>query len=352
MEVDALDVSQQIEAHKAKYKAVEVERPIPIEYDLGNLAAFDHNVLDYAALHSRTDDYLRENTRDSVQLLVNHLFNLPTDSNEDGLFALLPAPVTVIPREKPAPKPKPPTRWEKFAKAKGIQKKKKIRVAYDEASGDYKPRYGYKGAEEKKMENWVIEVPKNVDPMTDMYAKLKEEKVGKLERNRKRERRNRDEAGEAGLAPLAARVGTGQSAIEKVAGRQGKELRKAELERSIAVTKFSTASLGKFDKAIAGEPKVNRGKKRTADEMLVDLKKEREKTREVLSKVVGKVGKAEPLVNARKAAAIEERSNKKARMEDRGSKTAKASNASKASKGSPPKRPNHGPKGGQKKRKA
>lgn len=31
-------------------KAVEVERPIPVEYDLGNLAAFDHNVLDFEAL--------------------------------------------------------------------------------------------------------------------------------------------------------------------------------------------------------------------------------------------------------------------------------------------------------------
>ncbi len=181
-------------------------------------------------------------------MLVNHIFNLPTESDQDGTFALLPKPTTLIPREKPVPKPKPMTRWEKFAKAKGIQKTKKTRVAYDEASGDYKPRYGYKGAEDKKMENWLIEVPGNVDPMEDMYAKLKEDKTGKLEKNRKREKRNREEAGEAGLAPLAARVATGHSAMEKVQGKQGKELRKAELERSIAVTKFSTASIGKFDK--------------------------------------------------------------------------------------------------------
>lgn len=185
-----------------------------------------------------------------MQLLVNHIFNLPTESDQDGIFALLPKPVTVIPREKPVPKPKPPTRWEKFAKAKGIQKKKKLPVEFDESTGEYKRKYGFKGAEDKKMEDWLIEVPKNLDPMTDMYALKKEAKAGRLEKNKKREKRNREEAGAGvpGIAPLAARVATGHSALDKIPGRQGKELRKAELERSLAVSKFSTASLGKFDK--------------------------------------------------------------------------------------------------------
>ncbi len=32
---------------------------------------------------------------------MNAIFNLPTKSGEDGVFAVLPEPVTVIPREKP-----------------------------------------------------------------------------------------------------------------------------------------------------------------------------------------------------------------------------------------------------------
>jgi len=32
---------------------------------------------------------------------MNAIFNLPTKSSEDGVFAVLPEPVTVIPREKP-----------------------------------------------------------------------------------------------------------------------------------------------------------------------------------------------------------------------------------------------------------
>lgn len=186
---------------------------------------------------------------------MNHIFNLPTESDQDGYFALLPKPVTVLPREKPVPKPKPPTRWEKFAQAKGIEKKKKIRVEWDDAKGDYTPRYGYKGAADKKMDNWLIEVPDHVDPMTDMYEVMKEDKKGKLEKNRKREKRNREEAAVAvpgGLPSLSARVGTGQSAAGLLPGRQGKELRKAELERSLALSKKSTASLGRFDKVGLG----------------------------------------------------------------------------------------------------
>ena len=32
------------------------------------------------------------------------------------------------------PKPKPPTKWEKFAKAKGIQKQKKDKLIWDDQS--------------------------------------------------------------------------------------------------------------------------------------------------------------------------------------------------------------------------
>lgn len=38
----------------------------------------------------------------------------------------------------------PLTRWEKFAKEKGINKKKKDLMIYDEQSKEFKPRYGYK----------------------------------------------------------------------------------------------------------------------------------------------------------------------------------------------------------------
>ena len=51
------------------------------------------------------------------------------------------------------------TKWEKFAKAKGINKKKKSRMKLDTETGDYKPLYGYKSANNEVP--WLIPVPDN-----------------------------------------------------------------------------------------------------------------------------------------------------------------------------------------------
>jgi regulator of ribosome biosynthesis len=57
------------------------------------------------------------------------------------------------------PKPKPMTRWEKFAKEKGITKTKKSRIVFDDQKQDWIPRWGYKGA--NNQEDWLMEVPQN-----------------------------------------------------------------------------------------------------------------------------------------------------------------------------------------------
>lgn len=52
----------------------------------------------------------------------------------------LPEPIMLLPREKPLPEPKPTTKWEKFAREKGIKKRKHSRLIWDEVSKSYKPR--------------------------------------------------------------------------------------------------------------------------------------------------------------------------------------------------------------------
>lgn len=44
-------------------------------------------------------------------------------------------------------------------------------------------RYRYKKAAAQKDKDWVIEVPQNVDPMTDMFAKKAEQKSEKVAKN-------------------------------------------------------------------------------------------------------------------------------------------------------------------------
>lgn len=268
-----MEVQSVLNNEKSKFKSTEVEKAIPLEYDLGNLAAFDTNPIDPKSLKKNKEEFLKQLTRDNTQLIMNAIFNLPTKSSEDGVFAVLPEPVTVIPREKPVPKEKILTRWEKFAKAKGIQKKKRSRFEFDEETGEYKARYGYDHTKSKEdvPDDWLIEVPRNADPMEDQYEKRANEKKERIESNKKRQKRNLEEA----------------EAIRK--NINPREARKQELLNKSIIAKTSTASLGRFDKQLKNEPKVkNQGVRKHRDSNTGDMKAEKEKTLEILEKTIGK----------------------------------------------------------------
>ncbi|RUS29862.1 ribosome biogenesis regulatory protein-domain-containing protein [Jimgerdemannia flammicorona] len=269
-----MDVSEQLESAKAKYKSTTVEKLIPLEYDLSLLAAYDTNPLDATRLKANADAYLKEHTRDGTQLLFNQIFSLPIVSTDVGVVATLPTSrTTVLPREKPLPKLKPPTRWERFANAKGIQKHKKDKMIFDERTGEYVPRWGYKaGPKDDLPEDWLIEVPNGADPMEDQYAKRAGEKKERIAKNKKRQQRNLEEA---------AGKEKGQDA------REVRDARKRQLAEAIAVSKTATASVGKFDKKLEGEPKA-KGLKRKFEPNIADLKTEKESSLNILNKVVGK----------------------------------------------------------------
>ncbi len=65
---------------------------------------------------------------------------------QEGRVAELPEPTTQLPRAKPLPKPRAPTKWEIFAQRKGITKHKRSKDVWDEEAGEYKRRFGYKRA--------------------------------------------------------------------------------------------------------------------------------------------------------------------------------------------------------------
>ncbi len=100
------------------------------------------------------------------------------------------------------PKPKPPTRWEAFAKKRGIQNKKRSRKVFDEAAGDYKPRFGH--GSKNVQEDWIIEVPKNADPNQDMFEQKRNEKKERVAKNQARQRRNEEERATGGAATTPA----------------------------------------------------------------------------------------------------------------------------------------------------
>ncbi|KAI8637921.1 RRS1-domain-containing protein [Parasitella parasitica] len=283
-----MDVTEILEAHQAQFKPITVEKLVPLDFDINLLSAFDTNALDEKTLKSKntTDKYILDLTRDNTQLIVNELFKLPVTSADAGVLAQLPGRVSVLPREKPLPKDKPLTRWEKFAKTKGIQNKKRDRMVYDEDTGEYTPRWGYKGAKpEGTLEHdWLLPVPDHGDPMEDQYAKVREEKKGRSEKNTKRQRRNQEEAAAATLA--------GKKDI--------KEFKKEELQTAIAASKKATASVGKFDSKLKGETKM-KGVTHQFSPTVGDIKAEKNSSLDILKKIVGK----NDIVNTEKAVRLQ-----------------------------------------------
>lgn len=121
---------------------------------------------------------------------VLRIFDCPTESTELGPVATLPAQVMRLPREKRVPEPTPETVWEKFAKEKGIKNKKRERMVFDEVEQDFRPRYGYKGANSRIENHAIVEVKEGQDPMSDPWAEAKQEKKRRVEKNSLQQVRN------------------------------------------------------------------------------------------------------------------------------------------------------------------
>jgi regulator of ribosome biosynthesis len=84
-----------------KCRLLNPQKAIPLSFDLGNLTAFDPNPLSKAALTNESS--LQSIARDSTQLLINEILNLPRTRSTEGVFIQLPASTTPLPREKPVP---------------------------------------------------------------------------------------------------------------------------------------------------------------------------------------------------------------------------------------------------------
>lgn len=94
--------------------------------------------------------------RENTQLIVNQLFQLPTEAAEVGRLAILPPAKIKLPRALPVPVEKPLTKWEQYKRDNRLKTRKKEKLVFDEASGTWKERYGPNKAN-KLDDNWIIE---------------------------------------------------------------------------------------------------------------------------------------------------------------------------------------------------
>ncbi|XP_054825425.1 ribosome biogenesis regulatory protein homolog [Prosopis cineraria] len=262
------------------------------QVDLGHLMAFNPNH-SFSSQPSSREELVKECLQkgtELVQAITDSLFHLPSTEDVDGPLVKLPPPVTRLPREKHLPGPKPPTKWELFAQKKGIKKRKKDKILYDEQSGTWKRRFGYDHAKDEGAIP-IIEAKPNDDPNEDPFAKRKENKKKRIEKQESNRLKNLKQAAKVGALPshiqLAATAlpitGT-QAALKKVT--------KDELGSVAGLAATATASGGKFDKKLPGEKAApHNGKYRKFLPVVEGSgagSREKEQTEKVLNKIFSK----------------------------------------------------------------
>ncbi|KAL8375980.1 hypothetical protein RB595_007200 [Gaeumannomyces hyphopodioides] len=180
--------------------AVAVEKPTSYDFDLGLLLANDPNPveLDRADLEGS----LRALARDGAQALVNQLLTAcPIQSTPSGVLLSLPPQQTPLPREKPVPAAREPTKWERFAAKKGIKPKtreQRRNTQYNEEKGEWERKWGYKGANKQVEKDWVVEVdPEKEAKLGDgetIRGASRRERVERQKRNERKMRKNERDA--------------------------------------------------------------------------------------------------------------------------------------------------------------
>nr|CAG4646534.1 EOG090X0CBY [Macrothrix elegans] len=265
------------EEEAEKLKSVQVDKVAELEYDLGNLYALDINDIDLNQLRTDREALISRLSRDNVQLLINKLFELPTLVVENETVVKLPAPTARLPRAKPAPKPKPLTKWEKYAKEKGITKRKKANIVWDEELKRWVPRYGYRKNLAEKEKNWVVEYSGTAPDTDDPRAKIKNKKQEAAAKNELQRLKN-----------IQSRMQRSK-AKSKISLEPTEKPTLDQINRSVYIAHTATASLGKFQPNLPDQkPVLKSGKKRQFDPVVGDLKKETSKSLDILEKLTNK----------------------------------------------------------------
>mmetsp|Transcript_1632 Transcript_1632/g.3907 ORF Transcript_1632/g.3907 Transcript_1632/m.3907 type:complete len:481 (-) Transcript_1632:58-1500(-) len=239
------------------------------------------------------EEQLLETARQGCTQILKGLWSLETERTDVGPMGILPQQFQIkTPRELPPPPPKKESKWEKFAKERGIptNKEKRSRKVWDEATGTWMYRHGYQKANDNTNMEWpIMEVKGNEDPYDDPWERAREAKRSRVDKNTENRMRNMERAGllakgtttrtfkdkaKARVSGKATGGGLLPSGIplDMVDKKQrGKDLTKAAL----IATQRSTASLGKFDMMREGEPerkKAMAGLKKRKFESATDRK--------------------------------------------------------------------------------
>ncbi|EME27260.1 ribosome biogenesis regulatory protein (RRS1) family protein [Galdieria sulphuraria] len=236
-----------------------------VEVDLGSLSCADVRPI----FQEETKQELEERIRRSVEFLVHGLFTLPEQSSERKSQRELPEPFSVIPRAKPIPKEKPLTKWEQFAKIRGIRKRKRDKFAWDEGRAEFRPIHGYRSINDGSNQVILPHDP-SLEPGESPFDLLKEGKRKRIASNRKNQERNKRSLSKNQLPTHALRADKRSS---------------KSLERSAKIVSISNRSLGKHEEGKKSKQKLS-STKRSLKKSIIPNGVERERTFQAVNDVL------------------------------------------------------------------
>lgn len=174
-----------------------------LSYDLHYLMALDARPAPASAASADPDEgALLALAAENIAALCTEVIRLPRTGGEDGVLATLPPPVMLLPREKHVPVAAEPTKWEAFAREKGIQRRKRGAMVYDEKAQEYRPRWGYRRRTDNTIEHDAIADTKpgvtDFAGAPDPFELARRERKGRVEKNRAQNAANAERASSRG----------------------------------------------------------------------------------------------------------------------------------------------------------
>ncbi len=232
----------------------------------------------------------------------------------------------MLPRAKPIPQAKPLTRWEQFAREKGIQKRKKSAMEWDPVENKYKPRWGYNRIDKDDQANpneekWVVDAKEGDQLGSDPWLERRQAKRERIAAQSKNERRNRAVAAKSVAATSGSKTHVLNHVDETLVRRinqaapGGHNMSKNDLETQVKLAQRSTASMGKFDVKRAAEPKL---KVKSKKERATGTGNERAANMQILNRIMAKEeGQIEMDKAVNQHIAQEQRANKNKKRKSR-----------------------------------
>jgi len=170
------------------------------------------------------------------------------------------------------------------------EKTRREKKVWDEERQEWVARWGRGGKSREEEDKWIHEV--KTDAVVD-HDPAQEARTARKARVAKNERQRLQNLAQAEQAQVA---------------REERQQRQTDIDHTLATTRISTASMGKFDKKLEGDKKM-RGVKRKFDPAEVSAEKEKKSSLALLSKLEGetkrarrdKGGDGDDVLNVRKA---------------------------------------------------